>query len=84
VTLPDDDPAIFKLVMDSIYLRQHDTRSILDPPLYENNFLVVLKVYALAKRLRSNIAMHCVAGGLDDILTDMIFKLHVLSVSEPQ
>lgn len=76
ITLSDEDPAILKLVINSMYLCQFDTVNILVGT-RSNNFLIVLEAYRLAQKLQVNIAMEGVLDGLQDVMRDIIIKLHV-------
>jgi len=37
----------------------------------------LIEVYAVAKKYGVDIGMDCVLGGLDDVMQDIMFKLHL-------
>jgi hypothetical protein len=65
-----------QLVIDTLYIRQFNTGTILEG-VNNNHFLILIEVYAIAKKYGVDIGMDCVLGGLDDVMRDIMFKLHL-------
>jgi hypothetical protein len=65
-----------QLVIDTMYIRQFNTDTVLEG-LNNNHFLILVEVYAMAKKYGVQIGMDCVLGGLNDVMRDIMFKLHL-------